>query len=291
MKASFLIALFSVLVMIGACNASATKEKVDHVKIEPAPHETADIIDTSGQTVQTRYNTPQGFSRVEIETNSFGAHLRNLKLKPHGSKVQYYDGTFKENYQVYAGVVDLPIGKRDLHQCADAIMRLRADYLRKENRFDEIHFQFNNGFEANYGKWKKGYRIHYTGSKFYWSKDKEPSNSDKSYWKYLEYVFSFAGTYSLAQELPSVPEDEMEIGDVFLFGGNPGHGVIVIDMAVNEETGEKCFMLAQSYMPAQEIQILINPNDSELSPWYNLNYGENLKTPEWQFRKGSLKRF
>ena len=43
---------------------------------------------------------------------------------------------------------------------------------------------------------------------------------------------------------------EMQIGDVFIRGGSPGHCVIVVDMAVHQETGEKLFMLAQSYMPA-----------------------------------------
>ena len=291
MKASLVISLFSILVLIGACNASATKEKVDVTSVESPLPDAIDIIDTAGHTIKTRYNTPQNYERVQVGATSFGSHLRNLKLKPHGSKVQYYDGTFKENYNVYCGVVDLPIGKRDLHQCADAIMRLRADYLRSQERFDEIHFEFNNGFEANYDKWMKGYRIHFNGTDFYWTKDTSPSDGDNSYWKYLEYVFSFAGTYSLAQELPSIEENEMQIGDLFLWGGHPGHGVIVIDMAVNKETGEKCFMLAQSYMPAQEVQILINPNDSDLSPWYSLDFGDFLKTPEWQFEKGSLKRF
>lgn len=50
-------------------------------------------------------------------------------------------------------------------------------------------------------------------------------------------------------------------------------------------------MLAQSYMPAQELQILINPTKREISPWYSLDFGDELATPEWRFQKGSLKRF
>ncbi len=249
------------------------------------------IINAAGKSILTRFNAPNGFTRIKIEEFSFGNFLRELELKPHGSKVNYYDGSSKNVSGVYCGVIDLPIGKRDLHQCADAIMRLRADYLRSQKRFDEIHFQFNTGFEARYDKWMEGYRIHFTGSKFNWTKDTEASNSDKSYWKYLEYVFSFAGTASLAKELPKVKESDMQIGDVFLWGGHPGHGVIIVDMAINEETGEKCFILAQSYMPAQEIQILVNPNDQNLGPWYSLDFGEFLNTPEWQFQRGSLKRF
>ena len=40
----------------------------------------------------------------------------------------------------------------------------------------------------------------------------------------------------------------------------PGHVVLIVDMAENDK-GEKIFMLAQSYMPAQQTQILINPSD------------------------------
>ncbi|MGM0881074.1 MAG: DUF4846 domain-containing protein [Bacillota bacterium] len=37
------------------------------------------------------------------------------------------------------------------------------------------------------------------------------------------------------------------------------------------ETGKKLYMLAKSYMPAQNIQVLANPNDKGLSPWYVLD--------------------
>ena len=46
----------------------------------------------------------------------------------------------------------------------------------------------------------------------------------------------------------------MQIGDVLIQGGSPGHAVIVVDMAENPATGEKLYLLAQSYMPAQDIQ-------------------------------------
>jgi hypothetical protein len=84
---------------------------------------------------------------------------------------------------------------------------------------------------------------------------------------------------------------QMKIGDVFIKGGSPGHAIIVMDMAENKSTGEKIFILAQSYMPAQETQILCNPKSKELSPWYSLNYTGDLYTPEWTFSENMLKRF
>lgn len=79
-------------------------------------------------------------------------------------------------------------------------------------------------------------------------------------------------------------------GDVLIEKKNPyGHVIIVVDMAENEE-GEKIVLFAQSYMPAQEIQVLINPNDPELSPWYHLKEGD-IVTPEWFFTSENHRRF
>ena len=83
----------------------------------------------------------------------------------------------------------------------------------------------------------------------------------------------------------------MQIGDVFIRAGSPyGHAVIVVDMAENDTTGEKVYMLAQSYMPAQDIQILVNREEREISPWYRLGEGP-VETPEWTFSPADLRRF
>ena len=101
-------------------------------------------------------------------------------------------------------------------------------------------------------------------------------------------VFAYSGTLSLEKELISVSIDNMNIGDVFIVGGSPGHAVIVVDMAVNS-FGEKIFLLAQSYMPAQQTQLLINPMDGEISPWYSLNGKEKLITLQRTFELDTLK--
>jgi len=85
---------------------------------------------------------------------------------------------------------------------------------------------------------------------------------------------------------------QMQIGDVFIRGGSPGHAVIVVDMAVNPKTNKKVFMIAQSYMPAQDIHILINTNKPAISPWNDLvETASEIETPEWTFEGNQLKRF
>lgn len=245
----------------------------------------------SGNTIQQRFQLPSGFVREEDSKSSFGYFLRNLPLKPLGANVLYYDGTVKYNRNVYEAVVNLPIGKQDLHQCADAVMRLRADYFYSQKQYEKIHFNFTNGFRVDFSKWAAGYRIAVKGNKTSWVKTAKPSVSYETYWKYLETVFMYAGTASLEKELKAIKVSDVNIGDVFIKGGFPGHAVIVVDIAVNPKTNQKIMLLAQSYMPAQELQILKNPNSSSLNSWYATDFGTSLKTPEWTFNSSQLKRF
>ena len=76
---------------------------------------------------------------------------------------------------------------------------------------------------------------------------------------------------------------------MFLKGGSPGHVVLVADVCENEE-GQKAFLLAQRYMPAQEFHLLKNPLHDE-DPWYYEREVEYpFVTPEYTFHEGSLKR-
>lgn len=248
------------------------------------------ILNPEETTIKDRYSTPIGFERIEVESNSFGEFLRNQKLQPYGEKVLYFDGREKNKSNVYDSVFDVDIGNRDLHQCADAVMLLRAEYLYSIGAFDDIQFNFVSGFKAEYKKWMEGYRIKVDGNNVTYYKATEPSNTYESFRKYMDMVFAYSGTLSLDKELKSVDIEDMEIGDVFIVGGSPGHAIIVVDMAIND-SGEKVFMLAQSYMPAQQTQLLINPNDESISPWYSIKRAERLVTPEWNFDLDQLKRF
>jgi hypothetical protein len=54
--------------------------------------------------------------------------------------------------------------------------------------------------------------------------------------------------------------------------------------------GEKMFMLLQSFIPAQEIHLVVNPYHAELGPWYSAN-DSLIITPGWQFTPKDLRRW
>ena len=244
----------------------------------------------SGITIEERIQPPANFTRSKEKENSFQEYLRTLKLKPSGSEVKYYNGSTKPNHNVYHAVVDLSIGDKDLHQCADAVMRLRAEYLWSQELYNLIHFNFTNGFKVDYAEWMKGRRMVVNGNNTNWNDRVSSSNTYDDFWSYMELIFTYAGTASLEKELQKVDINDAEIGDVLIQGGYPGHAVIIVDKAINQESGMSIYLLAQSYMPAQEIQILQNPNDQNMSPWFELSQGA-IRTPEWRFTSDHLKRF
>jgi len=246
------------------------------------------IIDVNGKTILTRFNPPAGFSRKEADKNSFGYYLRNLLLKNDGAIVNYFDGREKGDL-VYEAVVDMDIGKKDLQQCADAIMRLRGEYYFSLREYENISFVLTNGFRMDYSEWMKGNRLAVEGNKTHWVKSAAPSNTYSDFRKYMDVIFNYAGTLSLSRSLHTKNIADIGIGDVFVHGGSPGHAVIVVDVAENK-SGEKVFMIAQSFMPAQDIHILKNFNDENISPWYRNNIGE-LNTPQWYFDVSELKSF
>lgn len=249
------------------------------------------LLNPKGATVSTRFSPPAGYTRIPSEAASFAEYLQSLPLKENGTLVHYYNGVKKPN-KVAAAVLNMDVGTKDLQQCADAVMRLRAEYLLKTKQYSALHFNFTNGFKAGYSKWRSGYRIRVKGNEVSWYKTGQESVSYQSFREYMDMVFNYAGTASLSKELTSIPLSQMQIGDVLIRGGSPGHAVIVLDMATDSKTGKKLFMIAQSYMPAQDIHILVNHHKPSMSPWYELDPdAKDVLTPEWSFTSAELKRF
>jgi hypothetical protein len=221
--------------------------------------------------LERRFVPPPGAQRVAAPPRSFAAFLRRLPLLPPGSPVRLFDGQLKHRQDVHAAVIDLDVGARDLQQCADAAMRLRAEFLYSLGRYGDIRFHPAPG---------KKTVLAYSGG------------ADRAHFsRYLTQVFSAAGSASLEAELPR-RTGPVEPGDLLSQGGHPGHVVIVLDVA--EGAGRRYLLIGQSFMPAQQFHVVRNLQDAALSPWYDesaLDKG-GLKTPEWTpFLRSQVHKF
>lgn len=264
-----------------SCPAQATK-------VYPWLGRAAAASDVAG-----RFLPPAGFERVAVVPGSFAGWLRHLPLRPEGTPVLFFDGRPKANQAAHAAVIDIDTGARDLQQCADAVIRLRAEFLYAAGRPDEIRFNFTSGDAAAFAQWRRGFRpVVPASGPVRWEPKAVADASHASFRKYLDTVFMYAGTLSLSRELkPRRPVAAMRAGDVFIHGGSPGHAALVVDVATNRSTGKAVFLLAQGYMPAQDVHILVNPGDGGRSPWYPVDFGGKLRTPEWEFGRDELMHF
>ncbi|MCP4132387.1 MAG: DUF4846 domain-containing protein [bacterium] len=235
---------------------------------------------------------PAGYTRVPVKKGSYGAWLRSVPLKPMGSPVLLFNGSRKSNQDIHFAVLDISTGRKNLQQCADAIMRLRAEYFFSRKEYKKIRFKLTSGHPISFSRWAKGHRVRIRGRKVSWTRRRhKKSYSHKNLLEYLELIYTYAGTASLSRDMKKISSiKKLQIGDVFIQGGYPGHAVVVVDMAVHKKSRIKIFLLAQSYMPAQDMHILLNPA-APATPWYSTRFGTTLKTPEWDFKKKHLKKF
>ena len=164
-------------------------------------------------------------------------------------------------------------------------MRLRAEYFFSSKQYQKSHCDYTSGYKNSFSHWLNGYRPRVKGNRVTRVRTSRRPPLQQLFRAYLQNVYIYSGTYSLSREMVKVRStSNIRIGDVFIQGGFPGHAVIVVDMATHQKTGKKIFLLAQSYMPAQELHVLKNYK-TRLSPWYEIPRG-TLHTPEWKFAPG-----
>jgi hypothetical protein len=239
-----------------------------------------------------RFPVPAGCRRITVAPGSWGEWLRGLPLRPAGTPARLYNGQLKDNQAVVAAVVNIDVGTKDLQQCADAVIRLRAEYLFSQN-FNKIHFHLTTGYDAWFSDYVAGRTFRVVGEQVLPALKATEAPTHAALGRYLLPVFGYAGTLSLRRELHSVALIEVRPGDVFIHGGRPGHAVLVADAAENPRTGQRYLLLAQSYMPAQNIHILRNVGQPTLGAWFAVpGPAESLiETPEWTFAREEVGRF
>lgn len=243
-----------------------------------------------GGSLEERIHPPYGYERIPAAECSFASWLRGLPLRPAGAKVHLFDGREKGVQDGGVAIVDIDVGPKDLQQCADAVIRLRAEYLLARGCANRIAFHFSSGHLARWSDWRTGRRPVVSGNKVSWRLQDRADSTRRSFRGHLDSLFTYAGSYSLTRELESVTDpSRVQPVDVFIQGGFPGHAVLVVDVAEDQQ-GKRIFLLVQSFMPAQDIHVLTNPAGPH-PPWYPALRQGILRTPEWTFSYSDLRRF
>jgi hypothetical protein len=75
----------------------------------------------------------------------------------------------------------MSIGSQDLQQCADAVMRLRAEYLFSGRITAAISFNFTSGFKCDFEHYANGYR--YSNNRWV-----QKAKKDYSYASFMRYM-------------------------------------------------------------------------------------------------------
>ena len=248
------------------------------------------FINKDSLTIHTRVNLPLGYKRVTYARQSFKTYLRNYTLKPFGSQIINYDNSEYYWQGGHIGVLDIAVPKNGLQQCADALIRIRSEYLWDNNRKDEIGFNFTSGHYCAWLKYAQGYRPKINGNKVTFHKTAVADSSKANFYKYLNLIYMYSGTLSLYNELKPVAAKDLQIGDMLIRGGSPGHIVMLGDEAINAK-GEKLFLLFQGNTPAQSVHLVKNLEDASLSPWYALKDGATIPVSNYTFSSAKFVRF
>lgn len=234
---------------------------------------------------------PDGFVRAPVAPGSFGEWLRHLPLKA-GDGVVLHDGRPVTDHGTVAAVIDIDVGRGDLQQCADAVMRLRAEYLFSRRLTGLIGFELYSGERYRFEAYTEGQTPIPSGERIAWQSGPPRDRSHASLRRWLDIVYGFASTRSLAHELQPVESlGDAAIGDIFIHPGSPGHAVIIVDLAVDPTDGRKLALLAQSSMPARDVHVLRNTLVPQLGPWFELMEGRPFATPGRVFTPNELRRF
>ena len=197
---------------------------------------------------------PAGFERMGTDPGSFSDYVEHLPLaRPDSVLAGYEEAPSDTLVRNCFQVVDFPLVD-EYEQCADVCIRLRAEYLYRENRFRRIRFVDTR---------EKTLRYRYGACR-------------RQFIRYLRKVFAWSNTESLRASLSRQLVDGLAPGDIFVYekdarpGSRYGHAVMVAAVAVDTVTRQKAVLLIQGSTPACDIHVVANPAVPDLSPWYLL---------------------
>lgn len=243
-----------------------------------------DSAATTTQEATTQEATTQERRNDSGNSYSIEEFMRSLPVKKQDDKVMLYNGEEKKEQDSFAAIVNLALDSKNLQQRASSVMRLYAEYYWMNQKYDNMKYHLNNGFEMDYGKWIEGYRITVQNNTATWYNYGSAGDNYDTLLAYLEYYFCYSGMSSMLAESHEANPEKICVGDYFT-DEKKENAAMVIDVAENEK-GERCFLLAAGGSPGQDIEILKNPAHED--PWYYVSeLKDTFSTPEFDLQKAS----
>lgn len=234
-------------------------------------------------TLRRRFEAPAGFERVEVEPGSYQAYLRGLPLRTDRTRTRLYNGDPVR--MPSAAIIPLELGPRDLHQCADSVIRLHGEWLWASGQAEQASYHYTSGDLAAWEDWRRGRPLEVRGGQVRQVERAPAPNTWRAYRRWLDEIFRYASTRSMHRDAERVTDpEELRAGDFFLMAGNPGHVIVLLDVATHPD-GRRAALIGQGYIPAREVHVIgVRAREDVLDRvWFVLPEGpdDEIDTPTW----------
>jgi hypothetical protein len=218
----------------------------------------------------------KSFHRVDVDSSSFAAWLRQLPVKKAHSPVLDFRGNIfkKSDDSTVAYVVDFSMIGRRLEQCMDIVVRFYAEYCWNYQLTDNLNFPLPGGYWLQWNYWKIGFRPQFRGMTMSLEKTTREDDSYNNFNKFLNTIFNYSHTQQFYHAYRQIVREDVQIGDFIVRKGTKGHTVLIVDMAADED-GNMIALIGNGDTPACEF-FLVNSNQNV--PWINLSF-ENDTLP------------
>ncbi|MDR0728626.1 MAG: DUF4846 domain-containing protein [Prevotellaceae bacterium] len=240
--------------------------------------------------VAVRFKTPESFVRTDAKEHSFTLFLRNLPLFPEGTPVRNYanEPVETDKKSGTAAILDIETGTRNWQCTVQSLMRIWAEYLFERQQFSAIQFHIRNGKTIPYQQWAQGMNIT-VDNRAYWTKTPYNPQQYRTFRRYLDFIFQYSDFQTVRHDIDSVVVGDLSPGDLLL---HDGFAMMVLDMAVNRDTGEKIVLLVSGGAPAQSIRVLQNTIQGEPpSAWFKIGEQGAINTGVVEFSATDFYRF
>ena len=274
---------------------AVTEETVEEETVVTAPAVTAKVVsgstieaflDKDAKTLEDRVLVPEGYTRTEAD--EIVSFLRNYPVRKTNAKVKYYNGQIKPDQSDVVTILKLPLERSNTQQQTSSVQRVFAEYFWRKQDYDRISFLLPQGMQADYVRWREGYRLSADATS--WVESGQPYNdSYAGLQQYLMAIFVKTNADTLIRESEKLKLSAAEPGDLLVEGGANGSTAMIVDVCVNAN-GEKAFLLARGGKPAQYFHVIKNPLHED-DPWYyQAELTKEIQTPGHTFSKKSVYR-